>query len=216
MKKVLWFFAIGSCCILQGLAQSSWTVRNLQELTAADAIKGAITQLTAQETALLRQTTEGDLDLCAVYPEPGDPTTLDGVFGELRVRRVQLTSSGDTGLIVQGSSGCMCIGASRNCRFWLIGEKPEPTVLLEARGIQTFAFQNPSAAERAFQNPNRADHFDLILGHHDSAKVTNLRKYCFERTRDQYLWADCATIEWADDDGNALSHPRITTSRPCY
>lgn len=138
---------------------------------------------------------------CMNDPDPGDPTTAAGYFDRFMVRRVDLTPRGDLGLAVQGFGACMC-GAVGNCPFWIVAEGPDPRVLLEANGIQTFGFSKSSAS----------GYFELVLGTHDSALVTDLQRFEFDGTK--YRLNGCATIAWADDVGNELRHPVITPG-PC-
>jgi hypothetical protein len=192
---------MGLCGVSCALAQHEWTVPELQWLSQADELAHSSIQLTSGEKALLKQTTAGIINECVKDPGPWDPKTASGMFALLRVRRVAMAPNGEQGLIVQGNGTCMC-GAVGNCPFWLVTGKSNPRVILDANGIQTFGFQRSTTAS----------HYDLILGRHDSAMATDLQQYRFDGKR--YRRQDCALAEWADEMGNALPKPRIT-SRPC-
>jgi hypothetical protein len=200
MKKMMWCLILAICCTSECLAQQKWVLPKLQELTDAEAIKRGAAHLSAEERALIVRATKKVIADCVEDPGLGDPRTASALFGRLRVRRVSLTPSGDAGFIVQGSGVCMC-GAVGNCAFWIIDEKPNPQILLARHGIQTFAFQHTKSS----------DHFDLILGSHDSAMVTDLQRFRFSGTK--YLLNGCASLEWDDEIGNRLEPPRITSGR---
>jgi hypothetical protein len=102
--------------------------------------------------------------------------------------------------VLQGFGVCMC-GAVGNCPFWGIDEQAHPRTTLHAIGIQGFAFQKSATA----------NHFDLVLGSHDSAMVTDLQKFRFDGT--SYKRTGCASLQWADSVGNTLHPPRITSER---
>jgi hypothetical protein len=68
----------------------------------------------------------------------------------------------------------MC-GAVGNCPFWLIIGNPQPATLLHAVGIQTFKFQKSVTAA----------HFNLVVGVHDSAMMTDLQRFRFDGTKYQ-------------------------------
>jgi hypothetical protein len=199
--KTLWFLFIGLCCISDCHAQSGWKVPKLRELSQADAIKTGAAHLSAEDIALLKRVTRDVIEECAADPGPGDPGTALGLFGQLRVRRVNLGPHSNAGLVVQGTGVCMC-GAVGNCPFWVIGEAPRPGVLLETVGIQTFALQENLTARR----------FDLLVGSHDSAMQTDLQRFRFNGTK--YQLNGCALIDWDDENLNLLRRPRIT-AREC-
>lgn len=197
---VLWGFIVLLCCVPECLAQSRWVLPKPQELTEADAIGRGSVQLSGDETALLKNLTRKIISVCIDDPGPGDPHTAAGMFNRIMVRRVSLTPEGDLGVVAQGFGVCMC-GAVGNCPFWLIGETAHPTALMHAVGIQTFAFQKSLTA----------DHFDLVLGSHDSAMLTFLQRFQFDGTK--YRRKACASIEWSDSAGNALHPPRTIDQR---
>lgn len=188
------------CCISQCLAQGKWVLPKLQELTEADAIGRGAAQLSTEETTLLKNLTRKVIADCIEDPGPADPHTTAETFRRIRVRRVSLTPQGDSGLVVQGSGSCMC-GAVGNCPFWVIGEQPHPRALMHTDGIQTFAFQKSRSS----------DHFDLVLGRHDSAMATELHIFQFDGAN--YKRNGCASLEWADEIGRSLNPPRITPER---
>ena len=200
MRNSLWGFIVVLCCLPACSAQSRWVLPKLQELTPADAIGRGSVQLSADETTLLRNLTRKIISLCMDDPGPGDPHTTAEMFKRMRVRRVPLTPKGDSGLVVQGFGVCMC-GAVGNCPFWLIGQNPHPTALMHMVGIQSFAFQESLTS----------DHFDLIIGSHDSAMETYLQRFKFNGAK--YERKGCASLEWSDPVGNALHPPRITAHR---
>lgn len=172
----------------------------MQELTQAESIGRNAVQLSTEDTILLKNLTRKIIEKCIDDPGLGDPHTVAGMFSRIRVRRISLTPQGDSGLVVQGFGVCMC-GAVGNCPFWLIGEQPHPRLLIHAIGIQSLAFQESGTA----------DHFDLVLGSHDSAMVTELQSFQFDGTK--YRRNGCASLEWVDPYGNALHPPRITAER---
>lgn len=94
----------------------------------------------------------------------------------------------------------MC-GAVGNCPFWLIAGETQPELLVSATGIQAFAFQKSPSS----------DHFDLVLGSHNSAMVTDLQRFRFVGSK--YRRIGCATLQWADEIGNKLNPPRVTAER---
>ena len=200
MRKSLWGFVVLLWCIPGCLAQNRWVIPKLQELTPSDAIGRGSVQLSADETTLLKNLTRKIISVCIDDPGPGDPHTAAGLFNRIRVRRVSLSPERQSGLVVQGFGVCMC-GAVGNCPFWLIGQTLHPTVLMHAVGIQRFAFLKSLTA----------DHFDLVLGSHDSAMVTYLQRFEFSGAK--YERKGCATLEWTDPVGNALHPPRITAQR---
>jgi hypothetical protein len=200
MRKTSCWVIVLLCCMSECVAQSKWTLPKLQELTQAETIGRNAVQLSDEDTILLKKLTRKIIAECVDDPGPGDPHTVAGTFSRIRVRRVTLTPRGDSGLVVQGSGVCMC-GAVGNCPFWLIEEQQHPRVLMHAIGIQSFAFQKSQTA----------DHFDLVLGSHDSAMVTDLQSFRFDGTK--YRRNGCASLEWDDPYGNALHPPRITAER---
>jgi hypothetical protein len=166
MRRKLCGLIVVLCCVFECLAQSRWTLPKLQELTKSEAIGRGSVQLSAEETTLLKDLTRKIISVCIEDPGPGDPHTASGMFNRIRVRRLPLTPEGNSGLVVQGFGVCMC-GAVGNCPFWVISQNPHPTALIRAVGIQSFAFQKSVAT----------DHFDLVLGSHDSAMVTYLQRF---------------------------------------
>jgi hypothetical protein len=190
------------CCVCGALGQQKWAVPNLEELDQADALNRGRAHLSADEEALIKRVTRKTIDKCLKYVGPYDPKTAGATFDQLRVKRVELTPHGDTGLVVQSTSNCTC-GAVGNCSFWLIAGGQNPRVVLAATiGVQTFAFDKAQTA----------GHYDLVLGQHDSATRTDLARYRFDGTR--YRLQDCALLAWSDNDGNMLRKPRITRT-PC-
>jgi len=200
MRKTLCLLTILLCSVTECVSQSRWPLPKLKELTQADAIKRGSAKLSPEDTILLKNLTRRIIAKCIDDPGPGDPHTVVGAFSRILVRRVSLTQQGDSGLVVQGYGACMC-GAVGNCPFWLIEEQQHPRVLMHAIGIQSFAFQKSQ----------RAGRFDLVLGSHDSAMVTDLQSFQFDGTK--YKRNGCASLEWADPNGDALHPPRITAER---
>jgi hypothetical protein len=94
----------------------------------------------------------------------------------------------------------MC-GVVGNCPLWLISEEKQPRVLLQSVGIYGFEFDKQQTA----------DYSDLILAGHGSATVTDLKRFRFDGSK--YQRAGCARIEWADNNGNALIPPKISSAR---
>lgn len=183
-------------------SQTKWTVPNLSELTSRDQIEKNRTPLSAGELAFLRRATAHTVDQCVQDAGLEDPHTPAGHFEALRVRRVPLNSSGEQGLIVQGSGVCMC-GAVGNCYFWLIAERPSGfEVVLQTYAVQTFAIENTTSN----------GHFDVILGSHDSATRTDLSLYDY--TGKYYRRAACALLSYQDDNFQPLKVPMIEP-QPC-
>jgi hypothetical protein len=201
MRKGLCGVLVLLCCISECVAQSKSIVPELQELGQSESVGHNSVQLSAEEISLLKNLTRKIISVCVDDPGLGDAHTRSGMFSRIRVRRVSLTPKGDSGLVVQGSGVCMC-GAVGNCPFWVIDEQPHPNALLHAVGVQSFAIQKSSSA----------DHFDLVLGSHDSAIAIYLQRFKFDGTR--YRPSSCASLEWSDPVGNALHPPRIT-NQPC-
>jgi hypothetical protein len=197
MKKTIWLLLIGLCSTPESCAQNGWKVPKLQELTQVDAIKNRAAPLSAEDIALLKRATKGAIEECVKDPGPLDPGTAKGLFAQFRVRRIPLSPNSSPGLVVQGFGACMC-GAVGNCPFWIISEDPNPRVLLEAKGIQTFAFQERQSAA----------HFDLLLGSHDSAMQTDLQRFRFNGSK--YQLSGCALIDWEDENLRLLRQPRVT------
>lgn len=199
MRKILGLlFAL--CCVPADFGQQKWGVPRLEELDQADALSRQQAHLSVDEETLIKKVTRKPINECLNYPDPDDPKTASAAFGQLRVKRVELTSHGDTGLVVQPIGGCMC-GVVGNCSFWLIAGGQTPRVVLATFGIQTFGFAKTQTA----------GYYDLILGRHDSATRTDLERYRFDGAR--YRLHDCALLAWSDNDGNMLQKPRITRTR---
>ena len=190
---------LGICFVLSAFAafaQNKWTLPHLKELPQANMLTREGAHLSAREMTFLKEVTAREIAVCVQDPGPGDPTTADGLFLSLRVKRVDLAQSGMNALIVQGNDVCMC-GATGNCTFWLIADGPNLKVLLKATGIQTFAIQKSK----------KSGYFDIVLGSQDSAMETYLREFKFDGK--EYRLRRCSTIEWDDWQGNALAKPRI-------
>lgn len=189
------------CCVCGAFGQQKWAVPKLEWLDQADALSRGRAHLSADEETLIKRVTRKDIDGCLKYPGPGGPKTASAAFGQLRVKRVESTPRGDTGLVVQSTGSCMC-GATGNCAFWLIAGGQNPRVVLVVPfGIQTFGFDKAQTT----------GHYDLVLGQHDSATVTYLERYRFDGTR--YQRHGCGSLAWRDRDGNMLQKPRITRTR---
>lgn len=201
MRKAVSTLLLAVYFASEAAGQITWSLPNLKELDQSNTIWKGTTRLSAEETSLVWQLTRHITSVCVADPGPGDPTTAEGIFRSLRVGRVDLTSRGESALIVQGEGVCMC-GAVGNCPFWLLSEGPNSKLLLKAIGIQSFAVQRSRASTR----------FDLVLGSHDSAMETDIQRFRFDGAKYQRI--GCATIEWDDESGNRLDPPRII-SRPC-
>jgi len=140
-------------------AQAKWSVPQLQELGPRDQVRSGKAALSPAEKAALRDITGRAIRACLRDPGLEDPTTFGSYLESLTVKRVFLNEAGLHGLIVQGWGDCMC-GATGNCDFWLIAEKPSGfDVVLQTIGIQSFQIQ------KTVSN----GYFDVILGRHDSA-----------------------------------------------
>ena len=201
MQRTLLTLLLALCLASEAIGQGTWSLPKLKELDESNAVGKGTVQLSAEETSLMRQLTHRITSACIADPGPGDPRTVEGIFESLRVERVDLTSKGDSALVVQGEGVCMC-GAVGNCPFWLLSEGPSPKLLLKAIGIQSFAVQKHRTT----------GHFDLVLGSHDSAMETDLQRFRFDGAK--YQRTGCANIEWDDESGNRLDPPRITVG-PC-
>jgi hypothetical protein len=181
-------------------AQHGWTVPNLKELSEKDAVGSGVVQLSPDEVKLLKQLARREFAICGRDPVLWGPKSAAEFFNALRVERVALIADGKQVLVVQGIGFCVC-GATGNCPIWVIGGNANPQLLLHSEGIQTFAFQQSQGS----------DHFDLILGSHDSAMESYLQKYRLDGSK--YRRTGCATLEWADGVGNEFDPPRITVRR---
>ncbi len=184
---------------LEKPALENWAQPKLKELSSSESVAAGTSHLTADETKLLKRVSQSIIARCSEDPRPKNQAASARLFGRLRARRVTFTSQGESALVVQGFGACMC-GAVGNCPFWLIAGQTQPELLLSAVGIQTFAFRESAS-----------DHFDLILGSHDSAMVTDLQRFRYAGTR--YRRIGCARVEWDDESGNELHPPRITAER---
>lgn len=168
MRKILCGLVVLLCGFSECQGQSRWVLPKLRELKSADAIGDGRAQFSTEEISLLRNLTSKIVAACLDDPGPGDPHTAIATFKRMRVGRVPLSPQGDSGLVVQGFGVCMC-GAVGNCPLWVIEDQPHPRAILHAVGIQSFAFQKSATA----------NHFDLVLGSHDSAMKTDLQKFRF-------------------------------------
>ncbi len=173
MRKILPAVLLALCFASEAVGQATWSLPKLKELDQSNAIgKTTAIQLSTEETSLLRQLTHRITTACVADPGPGDPKIAEEIFKSLRIDWVELTSRGDSALVVQGDGVCMC-GAVGNCPLWLLSGGQNPRLLLKALGIQSFAIQNAGANT----------HFDLILGSHDSAMETDLQRFRFDGVR---------------------------------
>jgi hypothetical protein len=200
MRKMVLPLILALCFASEAVGQTIWSLPKLKELDQSNTIGKSSINLSAEETGLVRKLTHRITSACISDPGPGDPKTTQGIFKSLRVGRVDLTTKGESALVVQGEGVCMC-GAVGNCPFWLLSRGSNPKLLLKATGIQSFSVQKSRAN----------DTFDLILGSHDSAMETYIQKFRFDGT--SYQRSGCATIEWDDESGNRLDPPRITSGR---
>jgi hypothetical protein len=201
-RKTLPALLLALCFASEAVGQATWSLPKLKELDQSNSIgKTTTIRLSTEEMSLLRQLTHRITTVCVADPGPGDPKIAEEIFKSLRVDRINLTSRGDSALVVQGNGVCMC-GAVGNCPLWLLSGGQNPRLLLKAIGIQSFAVQNDGANT----------YFDLILGSHDSAMETDLQRFRFDGFR--YKRIACANIQWDDESGNQLSPPRIVGG-PC-
>lgn len=183
--------------------QVKWTVPQLEYLSwNTDQIGNGNTALSKAEKTELRQVTGRAIRECLRDPGPGEPTTFAGSFNQLRVKRVSLSSAGVSGLIVQGMGSCMC-GATGNCDFWLIAERPGGySVVLQTIGIEGFQIKRTTLN----------GYFNVILGMHDSATDTDLSLYHYTGT--YYRRVGCALMSYLGPHWTVLKSPKIKP-RPC-
>lgn len=200
MRKQRWLPILILCSASVSLAQHGWTAPDLKELSEKDAIGRGVVRLSPEEVKLLKLVARREFADCGTDPVLWGPKTAAELFNALRVERVPLTADGKEGLVVQGTGYCMC-SATGNCPIWIVGENTHPELLLKVEGIQSFAIQHAQAS----------DHFDLILGSHDSAMESYLKKYRLDGSK--YRRTGCASLEWADGAGNEFDPPRITVRR---
>lgn len=181
------------------LAQVKWTVPRLQELSwKTDQLRSGETALSPLERKALARITGRQIQGCLSDPGPGDPRTFKGNFENLRIKRVLLNSAGQHGLIVQASGVCMC-GATGNCDFWLIAERPSGfDVVLQTIGIQSFEITTTTSN----------GYFDVVLGSHSSATDTDLSLYHY--TGSYYRRSACAFMSYQGDHFQTLTVPSIT------
>ena len=200
MRRSLCTYLLALCLASGAVGQVTWSVPKLKELDQSDAIGKGKTKLSSEQANFVRQLSHHITSACVADPGPGDPKTSEEIFESLLVGRVDLKSTGESALVVQGDGVCMC-GAVGNCPFWLVSEGPNTKLLLKAVGIQSFAVQK-----------RRTDtFFDLVLGTHDSAMETDLQQFHFDGVR--YRRIGCANIEWDNESGKLLTHPRLVAGR---
>ncbi|HEY5381723.1 MAG TPA: hypothetical protein VIJ65_05675 [Acidobacteriaceae bacterium] len=126
------------------------------------------------------------------------PRTLDKAISSFRAERLNL--GGAPALAVQPIGDELC-GATGNCSFWII-DIQHRRILFRSDVIQTFAVDRIS--------PHGLP--DIITGTHSSATETDLIRWHYEGA--QYIHQSCATVDYADADGNAYKQPKID-SHPC-
>lgn len=182
-------------------AQAKRLVPHLSELGPGDQIRSGRTPLSRTERSALKHITGRAIRACLRDPGLEDPTTVAGYLESLTVHRVLLNDAGLHGLVVQGWGDCMC-GATGNCDFWLVEERPSGfEVLLHTMGIQSFAI------EKARTN----GYFDVVLGTHDSATETDLGLYHYTGT--YYRRATCALMSYNGPNWTVLKVPDITPQK---
>lgn len=184
-----------------GASHAQSTAPQLQSLQAGDAIELWSRNFSEEDMAFLKQLTGRMIAECVKNPQTNEHRRAADLFGRIRVEHIAISPSRPSGLVVQGTGACMC-DAFGNCPFWIIDHQPQPTVVLKARSIQNFALQKSLTA----------GHFDLVLGSHLSAMVTNLQNFQFNGKR--YQRKGCASLAWADEYGTLIIPPRITPE-PC-
>lgn len=185
-----------------GSAQSRWSVPQLHELGwKADRIANGSTPLSSAERKAVAQIVGRDIRACLRDPGLDDPTTFEGYINSLRIKRIRLDDAGLSGLVVQGNGDCMC-GATGNCNFWLIAERPSGfDVVLRTIGIQSFEIKKTMAN----------GYFDVVLGSHDSATRTDLGLYHYTGT--YYRRAACALMSYDGPNWTVLKTPHITPQK---
>jgi hypothetical protein len=177
------------------------TVPQLESLHNGDAIAFWGAQMPSGDIAFLKQLTRGVIAACIEKPQSTEHRTAAELFDEIRIGHLALSPSHPPSLIVQGAAPCMC-DADWNCPFWIIDHQPQPTVVLKARSIQSFALLDSLAV----------GHFDLVLGtKRQRIGVTELQTFQFDGKR--YQRKGCASLAWADEYGTLIIPPRITPER---
>ncbi len=186
---------IGLMAAVAGIAQTKWAVPDLQELARADQIGSGRTPLSPAEVAELRQITGPAIR--AVLSGSGDPTTFARDFNSFRIERDASTASDYRAWWCRLPGDCMC-GAVGNCDFWLIAEKSSGfEVVLETRGVQTFAIEKTPIKWLLRRNS----------GSHDSASDMDLSLYHY--TGQYYRRSACALMSYQGDHFEELKVPRI-------
>jgi hypothetical protein len=182
--------------------QSHWAVPQLQVLGwKADRIGSGKTLLSPPERMAVARITGRDIGKCVSDSGPGGSKTFSGNFDNLRVERVLLSATALRGLIVQGSGDCMC-GATGNCNFWLVAERPSGfDVVLQTIGIQSFEIRKTMS--NGF--------FDVVLGAHDSATEADLSLYHY--TGSYYRRAACALMSYEGPNWTVLKTPHVTPQK---
>ncbi len=115
-------------------------------------------------------------------------------------RAERLTLAGSPALVVQPSGNEFC-GATGNCSFWIVDLRHR-RVVLNADGIRSFA----ASPSRPGAMP------EIITTSHASEYEQEGIRWQFQGS--SYHRESCATIDTANDDGQAYPKPR-TTPHPC-
>ena len=179
-------------------AQAQSTVPQLESLPSGDDVGLWSADLPRGDMDFLKQLTRGIVAACVENSQTKEPHTAAEIFAEIRVQQIALSPSRPSGLVAQGSGTCMC-DANGNCPLWIIDHQPQPTVVLKARSIQSFARMKSLVA----------DYFDLVLGTRGPEKgTTKLQTFHFDGKR--YQRNGCAVLAWAEPYGTLLIPPRIT------
>lgn len=126
------------------------------------------------------------------------PQLLDNAVQAFRSERVHLGRI--PAIAVQASGDRLCSPAG-NCLFWLI-DLQHRRILLKAGEIQSFALDKSATGSLP----------DMVSSSQGSETQSDLIRWHYEGAR--YEGTECASVEYADANGNKYSEPKFTP-HPC-
>ncbi len=134
-----------------------------------------------------------------IFPDGPPRKEIDGI----RIAETKLSEEG-TDLLVQASDSCNC-GATGNCSFWVLHQKPDGfETLLATNMVQQFSVEETRSG----------GYNDLMTASHGSAFLQGLVLYQFDGK--QYRATQCATAEYhLQDDHTVSDEPTITPPKAC-
>ena len=88
--------------VTRSVGQVSGPVPKLKELDYSNMIGKQATEITEEQTVLLKRLTRTLMSTCAADPDPGDPKTAEAVFKTFRIGQILNAPQGDPALIVRG------------------------------------------------------------------------------------------------------------------